>query len=594
LRGRTEPSAKPTKSGTAMRSLPSAARLALSLLAVFPLSTALDQWSSRGGSTVVSSSRSVAAPLPAVRKNAADGRGPASGPSAPASVPQDRKPRRTFSASEFVFVNPPPKTQRSLSSLIRAPRPPPPYQPTFHEKLATVAQAAAGTALIVAFERSIWALGYYYLNVKIPSAPVGMIAVFVILLIMRAFSQEVPQRVVDFFEPSLAFFQKGVPLFFSAPLVPLPAALSAFPLHVSLKVVLLLVSGTFFSLATTAFTVSLLFNRHKPVTRSVPTPPPPRKQAIQASEAANAAATEEPPETGLADPLFEHFTPKASIVLKGALVSCLASSILLAAARVSAAGGGVERGIAKLLTISVAISALQIGKTLDPKIQKVIPAIVTCSAVTSAFVAILGTLVFAQHWKTTLVGFRTASGGLLGGTGVGDIIFALASPAIVALGFNLYKQRRLLQKNFFPILAGAGSTGVVSVLFTAAFAFIARLPADVGLAMVPRFITLPIAVPIVESLGGNMGLAGMGVIIQGIVGANFGIRFLDWMGIGDPLSRGVAIGAASHALGTASVANTEPEISPPAAVTFLLAACICAALVQLGPVRTVLLALFAR
>lgn len=142
LRGRTEPSAKPTKSGTAMRSLPSAARLALSLLAVFPLSTALDQWSSRGGSTVVSSSRSVAAPLPAVRKNAADGRGPASGPSAPASVPQDRKPRRTFSASEFVFVNPPPKTQRSLSSLIRAPRPPPPYQPTFHEKLATVAQAA--------------------------------------------------------------------------------------------------------------------------------------------------------------------------------------------------------------------------------------------------------------------------------------------------------------------------------------------------------------------------------------------------------------------------------------------------------------------
>ena len=38
----------------------------------------------------------------------------------------------------------------------------------------------------------------------------------------------------------------------------------------------------------------------------------------------------------------------------------------------------------------------------------------------------------------------------------------------------------------------------------------------------------------------------------------------------------------------------EPEISPPAAVTFLLAACICAALVQLAPVRAVLLALFAR
>jgi hypothetical protein len=30
-------------------------------------------------------------------------------------------------------------------------------------------------------------------------------------------------------------------------------------------------------------------------------------------------------------------------------------------------------------------------------------------------------------------------------------------PQIVALGFNLYKQRRLLQKNFLPILTGAGA-----------------------------------------------------------------------------------------------------------------------------------------
>jgi putative effector of murein hydrolase len=65
-----------------------------------------------------------------------------------------------------------------------------------------------------------------------------------------------------------------------------------------------------------------------------------------------------------------------------------------------------------------------------------------------------------------------------------------------------------------PTSRPAGSTGFVSVAFTALFARLASLPTDVGLAMCPRFITLPIAVPIVELLGGNLGLAGMGTIIQ--------------------------------------------------------------------------------
>mgnify|MGYP006892427310 FL=1 len=103
------------------------------------------------------------------------------------------------------------------------------------QKLQAATQAAAGTALIVGFERCIWAVGQA-MGKKIPTAPVGMLAVFVSLLILRAFSESVPQAIVDFFEPSLLFFQKGVPLFFSPPLVTLPAALSAFPVLISAQV----------------------------------------------------------------------------------------------------------------------------------------------------------------------------------------------------------------------------------------------------------------------------------------------------------------------------------------------------------------------
>ena len=139
-----------TDQGCKMPRLPSAARLALSLLALVPLSTALDQWSSRGGSTVPDV---LSKPLPTtVHKK------------------QPPRPRRTFSASEFVFVDPKPAPQRGLSSLFN-PRAPSKKEAKFLQKLAIIAQAGAGTALIVAFERSIWAIGWYS-GVKIPSAPV--------------------------------------------------------------------------------------------------------------------------------------------------------------------------------------------------------------------------------------------------------------------------------------------------------------------------------------------------------------------------------------------------------------------------------------
>jgi hypothetical protein len=145
--------------GAEMRRLPSTALLAFSLLALSPLATALDEWSSRGGSSTVEPLRPLA---PVLKKQ-----------------PPSR-PRRTFSASEFVFVDPPPEPQRGLRSLpqrvssrlsLRSSSRTPKQEVKFRQKLATVAQAAAGTALIVAFERSIWAIGWY-IGVKIPSAPV--------------------------------------------------------------------------------------------------------------------------------------------------------------------------------------------------------------------------------------------------------------------------------------------------------------------------------------------------------------------------------------------------------------------------------------
>eukprot|EP00960_Hanusia_phi_P051866 761073-Hanusia_phi.AAC.2 len=101
------------------------------------------------------------------------------------------------------------------------------------------------------------------------------------------------------------------------------------------------------------------------------------------------------------------------------------------------------------------------------------------------------------------------------------------------------------------------------------------------------------AVPIVESVGANLGIAALAVCLQGILGATFGTKLLDMVGVRNTIARGVAMGGTSHALGTASVASSEPKISPPSAVTFLLSGSFMVAFMQVTFIRNFVIALFA-
>jgi hypothetical protein len=61
--------------------------------------------------------------------------------------------------------------------------------------------------------------------------------------------------------------------------------------------------------------------------------------------------------------------------------------------------------------------------------------------------------------RTALAAYKNGLGGIWGGTGIGDLLFCGAAPAIVALGFSLYEQRMLLRRNLVPIVGGSTITG---------------------------------------------------------------------------------------------------------------------------------------
>lgn len=94
---------------------------------------------------------------------------------------------------------------------------------------------------------------------------------------------------------------------------------------------------------------------------------------------------------------------------------------------------------------------------------------------------------------------------------------------------------------------------------------------ELRLSMLPRNVTTPLAIAIINLLGGNVSIACSVVVLTGIFGATVGARALSAMGIEDPVSRGLGIGAAAQGLGTASFAG-EKDAFPFAALSMVLTA----------------------
>jgi predicted murein hydrolase (TIGR00659 family) len=126
----------------------------------------------------------------------------------------------------------------------------------------------------------------------------------------------------------------------------------------------------------------------------------------------------------------------------------------------------------------------------------------------------------------------------------------MLGPSVVALGFVLYEQIEHIRGNVLSILTAVfvGSiVGIFSVLLIAKL-----LGADHILmaSLAPKSVTTPIAISLAEKNGGVPALAAAFVVICGLFGGLVGPILLRRMGIQSKIAQGLAMGSASHALGT--------------------------------------------
>lgn len=124
------------------------------------------------------------------------------------------------------------------------------------------------------------------------------------------------------------------------------------------------------------------------------------------------------------------------------------------------------------------------------------------------------------------------------------------TPVTVCLAVPLYKQLDILKNNLAAILISIliGCLSHAGILI--AVTILCKMDQQLLLSVMSKSVTTAIALGVTGEIGGIQGITVIGVMIAGISGAVVGPSILKLFHITEPIAQGLALGSASHAVGT--------------------------------------------
>jgi predicted murein hydrolase (TIGR00659 family) len=132
-----------------------------------------------------------------------------------------------------------------------------------------------------------------------------------------------------------------------------------------------------------------------------------------------------------------------------------------------------------------------------------------------------------------------------------QFVHFLLGPATVALAIPLYRQFARVRKSGLAIAASILTGSLTAIGSALGVGWLLGASRDTLISLAPKSVTAPVAMGISEQLGGLPSLTAVLVILTGIVGAMLGPLVLNLIGVRDWAARGLAMGTASHGIGTA-------------------------------------------
>ncbi|XP_068650882.1 plastidal glycolate/glycerate translocator 1, chloroplastic [Aristolochia californica] len=368
--------------------------------------------------------------------------------------------------------------------------------------------------------------------IKFPSALFGMFCVFSVLLVLDLTFPAAAVSLMNFFEPATLFIQRWLPLFYVPSLVVLPLAVKDIPAASGLKICLILVGGWLASLTVAGYTALT-------VRKIVKT------EMIDAEPMAKPSSFSK----------LELWTWVGIFLLSFALALFVPAAL----------GTSARTHLPFLLAATVL--GYMLGSGLPSGVKTVFHPIICCAV--SADLAALAFGYFSGSGLDPVLGDYLTK--VSSNPGAGDILMGFLGSVIISFAFAMFKQRKLVKRHAAEIFSSVIISTIFSLYSTAIVGRLIGLEPTLTVSILPRCITVALALSIVSLFdGANASLTAAVVVLTGLVGANFVQAMLDRLRLFDPIARGIATASSAHGLGTAALSAKEPEALPFCAIAYAL------------------------
>ncbi|CAM8982984.1 unnamed protein product [Rhodiola kirilowii] len=389
--------------------------------------------------------------------------------------------------------------------------------------------------------------------IKFPSALFGMFCIFSTLVILDVVFQPAAAGLEKFFQPALLFIQRWLPLFYVPSLVVLPLAVKDIPAASGLKISLIIAGGWLASLCVAGF-IALAVRK------------------MVNTEMMDAEPMKKPPP----------FTPIEGWAWSGIFIISFIGALLYPAAL-----GTSARTCLPFLLSSTILGYIG-GTSLPAGLKKVFHPIICCALSADVAAAAFGYL--SHSGLDSVLGAYLTN--VSSDPGAGDILMGFLGSVILSFAFSMFQQIKLVKRHAAEIFTSVVISTIFSLYSTAFAGRLVGLEPSLTISILPRCITVALALSIVSLFEGtNASLTAAVVVVTGLIGANFVQVVLDKLKFRDPIARGIATASSAHGLGTAALSAKEPEALPFCAIAYALTGIFGSVICSVPIVRQSLLAI---
>ncbi|CAI0418734.1 unnamed protein product [Linum tenue] len=424
--------------------------------------------------------------------------------------------------------------------------------PTLTQSVVGVLHLLVSLGIVLAVDKYL-KMAFVAASIKFPSALFGMFCIFSVLVILDSIVPAAASAVVSFFEPALLFIQRWLPLFYVPSLVVLPLSVKDIPAASGAKICLIVAVGWLASLCVAGFT------------------------AIAVRKMVKTEMTDAEP---MAKP--SPFSAVELCVWIGVFVASFGAAVLYPTLLETSA-----RTCLPFLLASTVLGYM-IGSGLPAGLKKVFHPIICCAL--SADLAAFAYGYVSKCGLDPVLGYYLTKAAT--NPGAGDVLMGFLGSVILSFAFSMFKQRKLVKRHAAEIFTSVIIATLFSLYSTAFAGRLLQLEPTLTISILPRCITVALALSIVSLFeGANSSLTAAVVVVTGLIGANFVQAALDKLQFRDPIARGIATASSAHGLGTAALSAKEPEALPFCAIAYALTGIFGSIFCSIPVVRQSLLAI---